>query len=429
MRAVRRFRLSARGRTLLIFGLGIGFAAYPTGRVELLYLGVFLACSPLLALAFVRFRTQRFAVSRTFTPDTAEAGRALAVNLEVRNLAGSRTLEARWRDLLPWPPHATAASALPGLAKFRGALGRGNSVDLSYLVEPPRRGITVIGPLVVDFADPFSLASGEISVGGQQEIVVAPAINLFPVTGLSMTADEGSARTRQRRSSGAADELMTREYRYGDPMRRVHWRSSAHHGELMVRQDEQRSHAEAHIVLDTRRAGYRDADAATALTPESPTFEWALAFAASLALHLHRSGYAVELAETGYQQLVPPGNRQEFLRALATVQLVAGAAHWHGSSTARPGLGTSGGSGGSRGSLGSVFAVLADADEATRDQLCSERAYYGAATAFVVNQRSPALVEQLSGAGWNCISVTSADDPAEVWRSATEPREVHYGRA
>jgi len=79
----------------------------------------------------------------------------------------------------------------------------------------------------------------------------------------------------------------------------VHWRASAHHGDLMVRQEEQRSHSEASILLDTRRSGYRDANSLHPLAAaESDRFEWAVGFAASLVVHLQHSGFLVHMHES-----------------------------------------------------------------------------------------------------------------------------------
>ena len=56
---------------------------------------------------------------------------------------------------------------------------------------------------------------------------------------------------------------MTREYRHGDPMRRVHWAATARHGQLMVRQEESVTTPEATIVLDSRLSAYATGLAAT----------------------------------------------------------------------------------------------------------------------------------------------------------------------
>ena len=100
-------------------------------------------------------------------------------------------------------------------------------------------------------------------------------------------AGSGDSRARSVAVHGE-DDIATREYRNGDDLRRVHWRSTARTGELMVRREEQPWESRATIVLDTRRQGHRG---------EGPTssFEWAVSAAASVGLHLRHSGYKIRL--------------------------------------------------------------------------------------------------------------------------------------
>jgi uncharacterized protein (DUF58 family) len=84
------------------------------------------------------------------------------------------------------------------------------------------------------------------------------------------------------------DDAATREYRRGDDLRRVHWRSTARTGELMVRREEQPWESRATVVLDTRLFAHRG---------EGPTasFEWAVSATASIAVHLRQAGYKLRL--------------------------------------------------------------------------------------------------------------------------------------
>lgn len=79
------------------------------------------------------------------------------------------------------------------------------------------------------------------------------------------------------------DDVIPRAYRDGDELRRVHWRSTARYGELMVRREEQRWQDRAVLVLDTRRAAHGGAG------PNS-SFEFAVSAAASIGVHLARAG-------------------------------------------------------------------------------------------------------------------------------------------
>src|SRR5690606_10096830 len=79
-----------------------------------------------------------------------------------------------------------------------------------------------------------------------------------------------------------------RQYRHGDDMRRVHWRATAHHGELMVRREEQPWQSRATLLLDNRSAGH-------AGHGQDASLEWAVTALASIGVHLTRRGYAIRL--------------------------------------------------------------------------------------------------------------------------------------
>ena len=79
------------------------------------------------------------------------------------------------------------------------------------------------------------------------------------------------------------DDVIPRAYRDGDELRRVHWRSTARYGELMVRREEQRWQDRAVLILDSRRSAHIGSG-------PSSSFEFAVSAAASIGVHLARSG-------------------------------------------------------------------------------------------------------------------------------------------
>jgi uncharacterized protein (DUF58 family) len=86
------------------------------------------------------------------------------------------------------------------------------------------------------------------------------------------------------------DDALVREYRQGDDVRRIHWRSTAHWGELMVRREEQAWDPSASIILDSRSSAH----AGRAM---NNSLEWAISAAASIALHFLDDGFSVEIYE------------------------------------------------------------------------------------------------------------------------------------
>jgi uncharacterized protein (DUF58 family) len=401
-------RLTRRGWVLLVAGVIALAAAYPSGRSELLPLGVLLAALPVVAWIYVRVRPLAFRATRTFVPSIVEAGATTAVQLDIANDASFRSPVGFWRDTWPWPPFVTEPAQLdplqPGDNRYRS---RGSIVRLQYDVAPTRRGHFDIGPLLIDFTDPFGLADGAIVAAGTTPLVVTPHIVDLPEGAVAIAADEGPTRMRQRRAYGGEDDLMTREYREGDAMRRVHWRASAHHGELMVRQEEQRSHAEARILLDTRRSNYRDARGqSNPDEPESESFEWAVSFCASLALYLDDRGFIVRVIETAEQQISPIEQFADFLESLAAIRLSNTPAERMSLLTrvARPDR-----------SQGSVFAILSNPDQATIELLERQRASFDLAVVFLVDSWVSPIADRLRSAGWICVTVHPDDPIDHAW--------------
>lgn len=409
-------------------------AGYSTGRGFLLYPASLLAALVIVAAIIVRVRRPRMAASRSFSPHVVAAGSPTRVTLTVRNRATGASPPATWHEALPWTTAGTPPQPLKSLsgAPLSGRVSAAATASIAYTLRPPRRGIVDIGPLALDYRDPFGLVACTADVAPAEPLIVTPAVESLPDSGLSIAAGDGTARVIQRRATGNDDDLMTREYRRGDALRRVHWRASARHGELMVRQEEQRTFPEARIILETRRTGYLDVNPEAGEHDEqSEDFEWAVRMVASLGAHLHHAGFLVSIAETGPAQIDQLGDvsawsvrDEEFLVSLAGIRLTDPPA---GSriSPDRP----SGDRG--DGSSGPLFAVIADPDRQTLDWLASQRRPFELAVAFIVSGRAHAAerlgfsvtgprgpaVDALESLGWMCVVVHSTTDIAAAWRA------------
>ena len=134
---------------------------------------------------------------------------------------------------------------------------RGGSGELSYPLRSDLRGKFVIGPLEIRIADAFGL----VELG---PLVFLPHRRSssrrawFRCPGPWWRAAGWATVTARRRAAAAAgeDDVMPRAYRDGDELRRVHWRSTARYGELMVRREEQRWRNRVMLLLDTRRGAH-----------------------------------------------------------------------------------------------------------------------------------------------------------------------------
>jgi uncharacterized protein (DUF58 family) len=408
LRRRAQLRPTVRGGVTLLIGVVALLLAYWVGRRELLAVAGAAFLLPLIGLIAVRLRRPRLDVLRTFSPPVVGAGEPVEVRVRIRNAGSAPSPTLEWNDAIPWQeddPRPQALAPIPaGSAEQRIRIA-------DYRLRPARRGVYAIGPLVVEQRDAFGMVARVAAVGEQDRLVVIPTVERLPAGGPAPADGEGTARLIQRRVTGNDDDLTTREYRAGDALRRVHWRASARHGELMVRQEEHRSRPDAHIVLDTRAGGYPDAhgDAGRAWlhTIESDAFEWVVRATASLGIHLEEAGFRVEIEETGPAQIEQIGERWEggrridrFLTSLAGVGL------------ATPPAGDISAPAASRGPL---FALISDAEDLTADWLARRRRSAGVAIAFAVDPR-PELTERLVDAGWSCVPVGADDALADVWR-------------
>jgi uncharacterized protein (DUF58 family) len=404
-------RPTVRGVAFLVVGLVCNIVAYVVGRSELLFATGFLVLLPVVGYLIVRLRPLRMTVSRTFSPPVVTAGTPTVIELSVRNLSGSPSPAATWTDRIPWFPHRAGPGTLPVLPAG-GIATPTRDGRLGYSLRPSLRGVYDIGPLDVSYTDPFGLAVGRLAVGSSQSLYVIPLVVPLGESVSLAVSGEGSARLIQHMATGNDDDLMTREYRTGDALRRVHWRASARHGQLMVRQEEQRSYPEARLILDTRADGYGAIPTSFEFNDSGFTwFEWAITMVASIGVHLHRSGFLVQVLETGPKQIAPLGDANqgsgqdiEFLLSLAGVRL----------QEPGPVIGD-GNDDRAQSALGPVFAIVADPSAETLRWISIQRRPYEAGVAFVIDTGNPAVLEILQAAGWICVPVRDTTDPADAW--------------
>ena len=284
--------LTTRGRSFLAAAAAAGISAFVLGERDLLRVAVLLAALPLLAAAYVGQTRYRLACTRTVDPGRVPVGSPARVMLRLSNLSRLPTGTLLLEDRLPY-----ALGSRPRLVLER--LGGQRASTVAYNVRAEVRGRYEVGPLMVRLTDPFGLCELSRSFSSIGQLTVIPQVVALPNVRLAGAyAGSGDSRSRSVAVHGE-DDVATREYRHGDDLRRVHWRSTARMGELMVRREEQPWESRATVVLDTRRQGHRG---------EGPTssFEWAVSAAASVALHLRRSGYKIRLVTGGPGGM--PGN-------------------------------------------------------------------------------------------------------------------------
>jgi uncharacterized protein (DUF58 family) len=120
-------------------------------------------------------------------------------------------------------------------------LPAGHELTCTAAKEFPRRG-RVKGPVALTSAVPFGFLECERLADTGGEIVVLPKLGVADADGLRRwvlryAGGDGWAMRAQRRASPDAAEVRgVREYRTGDALRDIHWRTTARRGEPMVRE-------------------------------------------------------------------------------------------------------------------------------------------------------------------------------------------------
>ncbi|HUK05405.1 MAG TPA: DUF58 domain-containing protein [Burkholderiales bacterium] len=265
------------------------------------FLVALLALSWLASLLFSRLLAPRLEASREL-PRYATAGercdyRVVLVNRGARAFAGA-SVQERFRDPRPgfeewrrarepgeerrnWWDRTVGyfrwrwlidrrlpREAVPGeLARL--APGERRELRLSFT--PRRRGRIEMAGLTVGRPDPLGLVRGLARLPLEARLVALPRRYRLPELVLPGRRKYQQGGVSLAASVGDSEEFLAlRDYRPGDPLQRVHWKSYARTGKPVVK-DYQDEFFERHaLVLDTGSAGGEDA-----------AFEDAVALAAS----------------------------------------------------------------------------------------------------------------------------------------------------
>jgi uncharacterized protein (DUF58 family) len=301
--------LTLRGRSFVSAGLACVLAAFLVGQQDVLRLGLFVLGLPVLAAFWTMRSRYRLAHSREVIPPRMPVGLVAEVRLHVKNMSAWPTTVLLLEDHLSY--------TLGGRPRFvLDRVESGGAREVTYPIRSDVRGRYSLGPLSVRVTDPFGLCELTRTFTAADELIVTPVVHPLPEIGLGGEwTGGGDTRSRSVASAGE-DDASTREYRYGDDLRKVHWKSTARTGELMVRREERPWQSRSTLVLDTRAVAHQG---------EGPgsSVEWAVSAAASIGVHLAHAGHRLRfMTDAGEDIGTISGTATErvLLETLAVVQ-------------------------------------------------------------------------------------------------------------
>ena len=300
---LRRLQLLVIGAILVIaaFSTGLPFLFY------LVYLGIFVVGG---SYVLTRLGLSDLEAGYAVNQLSGHVGDRLRVTYTIRNTS---------RVPKPWLEIHNPTSLPAGLPGR--ALSLGAKTERSWLVRTPltRRGHFRIEPLQIRTGDPFGFFESSAAVGTGVTAVVYPRVDPLPLWKLPAANVDGSHATPERTLQTSPLATTVRPWAPGDAFNRIHWKSTARHGEIQVKEFELEQTADAWIVLDLERA-------VQVGRGDESTTEVAVRVAASVAERAIRENRAVGLTVSAHRlaQLPPDRGSRQHLKIMQLLAAVDG---------------------------------------------------------------------------------------------------------
>jgi uncharacterized protein (DUF58 family) len=231
--------LTPRGRSILALGLGVYIAAWAFGSKPLYPVATGLLLVVAAAWIWVRVADRPFVISRGWGDREHVEGDDVPVVAELQPTG----------NVLP--AAVTLIERVGRLGEQRHGLRRhGRRLAVRYVLESLPRGRYEFEDVRMELTDPFGLERAIVPLPAPGALLVYPRLarleRLFSESG---ARSHDGRRLLLRRHTGF--ELHSvREYEQGESLRRVHWRSTARRGQLMVKELEDAPRDEIAVLLD-----------------------------------------------------------------------------------------------------------------------------------------------------------------------------------
>jgi uncharacterized protein (DUF58 family) len=281
------------GVKLTILTVVVAGLATISGQTVLYHLTDVLVATLVVCLIWSWFSVRGLQLERHLRQDRAQAGGALEQRLELKSRF---PLPRIWLEL-------NDGGTIPD---YRGGrvldLGFGGRRIWTQDVPCRRRGLYELGPARVSGTDPFGLFRMSRRLGPVRSVLVYPAT--VELQGLALAAGQHQGGDRRRSGWHQTTPFIAgiREYQPGDPVRHVHWRSTAHAGRLMVKEFDAEPVADVWVLLDLDASQQRGEG-------DESTEEYGVTIAASVSKHFLGQGRAVGLVAVAAEHRVVQADR------------------------------------------------------------------------------------------------------------------------
>ncbi|OAB39492.1 DUF58 domain-containing protein [Paenibacillus glacialis] len=281
------------------------------GGTSVWFLMMLTAIFMLGGLALQWFGAHHIEIKRTANPLQLTAGKEVEVEVYIE-----------FRSVLPLPWMSITDYFTEGSYNKLWFPGWRRSYTYKYYLQNLPRGITTYQVCHVEWGGLFHCFKNSYLLPCEEDIIVLP----IPATislehgWTSQDVREGEQVEQQQRPTGIWG-LEVRDYYAGDPLSRVHWKSSARRGRLQTRLLEELEDHELCIILDHNPQSYTiiDSEVGSLKNATRELFEGAVSAAAGLLQNALDEGVHVELM-SGEGDLKTPIGSPSPLTTLAIIE-------------------------------------------------------------------------------------------------------------
>lgn len=246
-----RTTICREGLYYLLLAAFVFFGAV-LGDVNLLMLLAGMLAGPAWLSWRLVTKTLRGVTVRRFLPRGVCAGDLLVVKMELTN---SRRRLGSWAVVVEDEVRREGDGRRGGVLRptaFFSYVPACQTRERTYRGRLPQRGRYRFQVPTVSTRFPFGLFRRTIRAGTPDVLVVYPRLGRLTQRWLTRHREwfEGAHRREHRHGRVSGDFYGVRPWRNGDSRRLIHWRSSARHGTLVVRQFEQHRNRDLAVLLD-----------------------------------------------------------------------------------------------------------------------------------------------------------------------------------
>lgn len=308
----------------LVTALGLLFYSAIQHNTSLLAFSTFFLALATVSWLWSRQSLQKVSCLFTLSQKRAFPGEKIDLNFEATN---SKWLFLPWMETEAELPYKLATGNLNAHShyskerlRWTTSISGGQRITWKYCLECQARGDYQLGPVRLRSGDMFGLFPREIIMQRFEQLLVYPKI--VPVDKLRLPLSELVGETTIPRNiyEDASRTMGVRNYQYGDPLKRIHWKATARSSQLQARQYESTTSLKILLVLDAYSFSQEEGS--------EELFELAVTTAASLAYESFRQSLSFGLVSNSMPEIHIPissGRSQLLLllEALARVQVIS----------------------------------------------------------------------------------------------------------